>query len=562
MPLRLHTNPLSMRILSSFFVLLSLLPSLSNAQLRLVDPLEALYPDSNDLSTYKARFEAAYPSGSVADVHLILPTIVGATFSVSASFKGRVLPLNVWSRLVDVPVEQNTGLDSRTERFKGNHNPHVIRRAPFRVYEAIRPLDDATQMATNTFTALRLSIPDSLLGGPGRKEVEITVRTGKRKEKAVFIPTIYGSRPPVLSDSRFFYTNWFSLRDIETRHRVERWSDDWFRVLDRYAALMAYGRQNAILIPEELFSIRDGAIRMDADRMKRYIDLFRGHGFRYFESPHVMDRGKQDDWGDPILKVSLTGVRYDTELGKRQVDTIAGLVRDFTRANGLTAGQWLQHISDEPTDVQAVCYGDVVKRIKSIFPEAVVMEATNARGSLAGAVDFWCPLINDFQVNESFFRERERKGEKVIVYTCLIPGGPWLNRLLDQERIRPVHFGWGAARYGISGFLHWGLNQYRGDPWKQSVVKHPSPVATADNFLPAGDTHVVYPGESGPLSSTRFEAHRLGIEDFELLATLRERDPGRADDLVSRLFRTYTDYETSLPLYRNVRRDLLESLGK
>jgi hypothetical protein len=553
---------LTMRTAALALLLFSFHPNVADAQLRLVDVLEALYPDSNDLSAYTSRFEAAYPSGTVADVHLILPTRSGETFSVSARYRGRALPLSVWSRLVDVPVEQNTGLDSRTERFKGNFNPHVIRRAPFRVYEAIRPLDDATQKATNAFTALRLSIPASLLGGPGRKEVEITVKTGKAKEKAVFIPTVYGSRPPGLSDSRFFYTNWFSLSDIETRHGVERWSDDWFRVLDRYAALMAYGRQNAILIPGELFSIRDGAIRMDADRMKRYIDLFRAHGFRYFESPHVMDRGKEDAWGDPILKVSLTGVRYDTELGKRQVDTIAGLVRDFTRANGLTGGQWLQHISDEPTDVQAACYGQVVKRIKSIFPEAVVMEATNARGSLTGAVDFWCPLINDFQVNESFFRERERNGEKVIVYTCLIPGGPWLNRLLDQQRIRPVYFGWGAARYGISGFLHWGLNQYRADPWKQSVVKHPSPVATTDNFLPAGDTHVVYPGESGPLSSTRFEAHRLGIEDFELLETLRLRDPKRMDALVSRLFRTYTDYETSLSAYRSVRRELLEALAK
>lgn len=551
-----------MRTAAFALLLLSFEPTVANAQLRIVDPLEALYPDSNDLSAYTRRFEAAYPSGTVADVHLVLPTRSGETFSVSARFKGRLLPLKVWSSLVDVPVEQNTGLDSRTERFKGNHNPHVIRRAPFRVYEAIRPLDDARQTARNAFTALRLSIPDSLLGGPGRKEVEITVETSKGKEKAVFIPTVYGSRPPALSDSRFFYTNWFSLRDIETRYRVERWTDEWFSVLDRFASLMAYGRQNAILIPGELFSIRDGAIQMDADRMRRYVDLFRRHGFRYFESPHILDRGKEDDWGDPVLKVSLTGARFDSEEGRRQVDTIAGLIRDFTRDNRLVGGQWLQHISDEPTDVQAACYRDVVKRFKSVFPEAVIMEATNARDSLSGAVDFWCPLINDFQENESFFRGREKNGEKVIVYTCLIPGGPWLNRLLDHERIRQVHFGWGAARYGTSGFLHWGLNQYNVNPWEQSVVKHPSPAAGSDNFLPAGDTHVVYPGETGPLSSTRFEAHRMGIEDFELLEVLRQRDPKRMDALVSRLFRTYTDYETSLAAYRSVRRELLEGLAK
>ena len=88
------------------------------------------------------------------------------------------------------------------------------------------------------------------------------------------------------------------------------------------------------------------------------------------------------------------------------------------------------------------------------------MEATSDRDTLAGAVDIWCPTIDDFQKNEAFFRSREQHNEKVLVYTCLIPGGKWLNRLLDQERLRQVYFGWGAARYNTSGYLHWGLNQY------------------------------------------------------------------------------------------------------
>jgi len=83
-----------------------------------------------------------------------------------------------------------------------------------------------------------------------------------------------------------------------------------------------------------------------------------------------------------------------------------------------------------------------------------------------------CPLINDFQENESFFRTREKSGEQVLVYTCLIPGGKWLNRTLDMEKLRQVYFGWGAAHYGTNGYLHWGLNQYYADPFQQRVAKH------------------------------------------------------------------------------------------
>ena len=190
------------------------------------------------------------------------------------------------------------------------------------------------------------------------------------------------------------------------------------------------------------------------------------------------------------------------------------------------------------------------------------MEATNDRDSIAGAVDLWCPLINDFQENEGFFREREQLGEKVLVYTCLIPGGKWLNRTMDMEKLRQVYFGWGAAHYNTFGYLHWGLNQYKADPFKQSVVHHPSPAATPNNFLPAGDTHVVYPGREGPLSSLRFEAHRIGIEDYELLVKLKAQKPKVAQKLIGKLFQSYTDYDTSLKNYRKVKKRLLKKVSK
>jgi hypothetical protein len=170
-------------------------------------------------------------------------------------------------------------------------------------------------------------------------------------------------------------------------------------------------------------------------------------------------------------------------------------------------------------------------------------------------------LINDFQENEAFFKERQNKGEKVLVYTCLIPGGKWLNRTLDMEKLRQVYFGWGAAHYNTSGYLHWGLNQYKEDPFEHSVVKHPSPAASANNYLPAGDTHIVYPGSDKPLSSIRFEAHRIGCEDYELLQALELKNKRKQQRLVKKLFRSYTDYNLDLTTYRSTRKKLLKSLS-
>lgn len=94
-----------------------------------------------------------------------------------------------------------------------------------------------------------------------------------------------------------------------------------------------------------------------------------------------------------------------------------------------------------------------------------------------------------------FYKSRIEKGEEVFVYSCLIPGGAYCNRLLDFERLRQVWIGWSGAKYtDIKGFLHWGGNYYsnQGAFERQACMLdervlefHPKHAM----FLPAGDGH-------------------------------------------------------------------------
>lgn len=537
---------------------LCLLVSTLNAQLWLVDPLEAIYPDSNKFSNYSKKWEADFPLGTEADVNVVIRIPVGESFSLSASINGIEINSN-WNQLIDVPVEENTGLDSRTEQFTNQINPFVIRRAPFKIFEVIKPINNLNINAKTEFSAFRLTIPSSDLEEQGDYIVNISVNGESIKEEGIFTFTVYQTKLPMISESQFFYTNWFNLNQMEKKHELDRWTEEWFIMLDKYANLMAHGRQNSITIPSELIYLEEDSIILDESKMLRFINVFRKYGFRYFESPHLMYRGDNDDWDDPELKVALTKKRYYTENGKKDIEEMISQIKKFATSNNLT-NNWLQHISDEPTEINAKCYKDVANHVKSVFPQIKIMEATNDRDNLVGAVDIWCPLINDFQENELFFKEREENGEQVLVYTCLIPGGKWLNRTLDMEKLRQVYFGWGAAFYNTRGYLHWGLNQFYANPYEQSVVKHHSPIAGPNNYLPAGDTHIIYPDINGPLSSLRFEAHRMGIEDYELLQKLKPQNLRLYKELISKLFRSYTDYSLDLVNYRKTRKELLISL--
>jgi hypothetical protein len=519
--------------------------------------LDAVYPDVN-----KTKFPKSYAVdtalNTTVNVNLIVFSDVNSI--VEVDYQSPTINKVDLSEVLAVPVEQNTGLDSRTEQFKGLINPHVIRRAPFEVFEVIKPLNSKSIITKTKFSLINIKIPieKDLIVKNHKLNFKISIN-GKEYNLKLKI-NIYNTLIPNLDSSNFFYTNWFNLSKMEEYHNLDRWSTEWYSMLDKYAKIMASGRQNCVKIPGELINLKNGEIFLDEEKMISFVNVFLKYGFKYFESPHLLGRGKNDDWGNPELITKLRNVGYYTEEGKNEIEIITKKIKNFTEKYNLTT-QWLQHIADEPTSVNAKCYSDVSMQIKKIYPKIKIMEATNTRESLGNAIDIWCPIINDFQENEDFFRSREKLGEKVLVYTCLVPGGKWLNRTLDMEKIRQVYFGWGGSKYNTMGYLHWGLNQYKADPFNQSVIKHPSPVAGPNNFLPAGDTHVIYPGEEGPLSSLRFEAHRIGCEDYELLEMLKKIDFDFHKKIIDKIFTNYTSYSTSLKKYKRIKKRLLKTVS-
>ncbi|WP_332715580.1 DUF4091 domain-containing protein [Niameybacter sp.] len=134
----------------------------------------------------------------------------------------------------------------------------------------------------------------------------------------------------------------------------------------------------------------------------------------------------------------------------------------------------------------------------------------------------WCPNVADYEQDLDFYNTRITEGERVLVYTCLEPTGPYLNRLLDMERLRTVLFGWVASLYEVDGFLHWGSSFFKFNPYEQSCVCMNTEAYTNYNNdfqsqLPAGDCGIFYPHFSGAISCTRLEGHRIGFEDLELI---------------------------------------------
>ena len=391
--------------------------------------------------------------------------------------------------------------------------------------------------------------------------VAVQLESGDWRAKLTWLVYLHPVAVPATGPQSPGYTNWFSPGAVASRHGLELWSEPYWKMLGQYADLMQRGRQNTFWVRwgDFMTLAEDGSPRLDQPRLQRYVELFLARGFTHVEGGHLAHR-HGGDWGSARLDLILTGDDVTSEEGAVSLAALLRKIETGLAALELPDGVvYLQHLTDEPTSRNAAAYQALAKLVRAEMPGVQIFDATMCT-ELVEAVDHWCPQVQVYQANRGFFEARKEAGDQVWVYTCLIPGGKYLNRLLDQERLRPVYLGWSLVRYDLYGFLHWGFNHYRGDqdPLKVSVVPHG---AGPPNYLPAGDTHVVFPGTDGPWSGQRFEAHRIGMEDAEMLRVLREREAELADEIIAQVFRAYDDHEADVSKYRAAQRRLVEALA-
>jgi hypothetical protein len=527
----------------------------------LVDEVQELFPDTKLHQPVK-RLSLHTPRNTVVGVHVMITGLQGTeriAFSESDE-DGRPTPGTQWYRLIDVPVAENTGLDRNTEKYSGMKNPFVIRRAPFRIYDPFRSVSSPIQ-AESTSVALRIEIPIDSMMAPREYRHRLNIDVGGHDESLEVDVIVHHATIPPVSRATVSYINWHSIDNICTAHHVTKWSEPFWDMLAKYAHTMAGGRQNAFWFVWGDYFTFDGAGNVAAfrrDLLERYIRVFLDAGMSTIHGAPMVGRRNWTGSLDMLLSVrTADGEEVDavSEKGKKMIAQMAERIIMVMEENKWD-GQWLQGLFDEPEDAYVDRYRELINTLRKFKPDIRILEATMTT-NVAGLVNVWCPQVQEYQAHRGFFDRRKTMGDKVWVYTCLSPGGPWLNRLLDEERLRQVYIGWALAKFDLQGYLHWGGNFHTAKPFEELVRFH-----MEGQYLPAGDSHILYPVLEGPLSSHRFEAHRIGLEDYELLAQVKRLDAPGAQQIIAHVVQGFDRYNTDVAAYRAARKLLLDAADK
>jgi hypothetical protein len=524
----------------------------------LIDEVQELFPDTR-LDRPAKRLETHTARNTVAAVHIMITGLRGTeqiTFSESDQ-AGKPTPGIQWYRLIDVPVAENTGLDRNTEKYSNKINPFVIRRAPFRVYDPFRPVASAIA-AESTSVALRIEIPIDATAPLGTYRHKLNIDAGGHKESLEFVVNVHRAAIPPLANSTISYINWHSIDNICSAHNVQKWSEPFWTMLGKYAHTMARGRQNAFwFIWGDYFTFDSvgNVASFKRDTLERYIRVFLNAGMKTIHGAPMYGRR---DWFHNDMLLSLRAadnqeVDAVSDRSKMMLSQMAQRIIAMMRDNGWEK-QWVQGVFDEPEDPFVDRYRQLIDVLRGLKPDIQILEATMTT-NVSGLVNIWCPQVQEYQGHREFFDQRKKLGDKVWVYTCLSPGGPWMNRLLDQERLRQIYIGWALAKFDLQGYLHWGGNFHTAKPFEELVRFH-----MEGQYLPAGDSHILYPLPEGPLSSHRFEAHRIGMEDYELLAQLKAHDAARAEKIIGQIVQGFDKYSKNVKAYRAAKEQLLKAV--
>lgn len=474
----------------------------------------------------------------IKSIDLLAPRGGHAGAQILCDLPARTIPRFAWDvgrgpevrlfQLLPVGVNENTSAVLMTTTDYETCRDFVTREAPFRVYDALRPLDEPL---TEGRGALYLCADADARTPPG-------TYTGKlhlTEETAVPVRCeVSAVRVPAPGEGAVGMLNFFDYDNLAVQHGVEKGSEAYWRLFRAYVRAQLDMRCTHILLPPGEAVFEDGELSgFDFTLAGRAGQIAVEEGAPWLCGGHI---AHWHDWDDEEYYPGWdqkTGVT--TPEGYLQIRRYFSRWSEIIRANGWQ-GRMAQALADEPQTYNDKAYRILAGICRKFLPGVPIIDAVETT-DLGGGIDIWVPKQDTYEKWRDAYETLKAAGEEMWFYTCAFPAGPIMNRSMDLPLTASRAVMWMGALYRLSGFLHWGSNYYIGDDiWHSACCPHKGAL------LPAGDAHIVYPGPEGPWRSMRFEAQRAGAEEWELLAQALRAAPEETEALIRGVCSSFREY--------------------
>ncbi|MDY5987956.1 MAG: DUF4091 domain-containing protein [Lachnoclostridium sp.] len=369
----------------------------------------------------------------------------------------------------------------------------------------------------------------------GRYEIEIQlVKEEKVVCSSVMKLMVVGTVLPQLD---IMHTEWMHADCLADYYHVEVFSEEHWQILENYFHEYVSRDCNMMLVP--LFTspldtavglertttqlveveVKDGEYFFGFDKVKRWIDLCKSCGIRYFEMSHLFSQ-----WGAkyaPKVVATVNGKEekifgwHTPAVGEytRFLESFLPRLIEKLREWEIADVTYF-HISDEPREEHLETYRAAKESLGNMLDGFHTFDALSSYEFYKhGLVDKPIPGNNEI---EEFL---EHGLTDMWTYYCTGQFYEVSNRFMSMPSARNRIYGVQLYKYNIIGILHWGYNFYN----SQFSIEHINPyeVTDAGNAFPSGDPFLVYPGKDGhPEESIRMMVHYEAMTDLRALKLL------------------------------------------
>lgn len=456
-------------------------------------------------------------------------------------------------QLMGAYVDENSHPKALTTLDYDSVKDFVTRRAPFTVYDMTRPLDSgrlALDFASDRAAFyIRLNVPADAV--PGSYEGTVTLNLG---EESLTLPVslkVYKTVVPALLGASFHQINWIYYDKLAAHYNVEIMTPAYREVLCAYLENQRDMRNDYLMIPSGV-PVRDETgtvVDFDFTHAVYVGNLALEYGFKYVLGGFV---ARFDTWDDPDHLLL-----WDKDVTVSSIEGYRQLKIYFTRAwECVVANGWHEHymqcLVDEPQFPNSLTYRALSGICRSRMPGVKINDPVETT-EIAGALDVWVVKQAVFEKYLEDYRRLQDMGEEMWLYTCGFPAGKTMNRVMDLPLTVSRLPMWMCVLYDCPGFLHWGYHCHNKEKERSTCYK-----AEENIRYPAGNAHVVYPGDGRPWYSVRGHLQRAGAVDAELFHML---DAEQAKALIRKVCTTFDDYNPSSAALEDVRHRVLEILG-
>ncbi len=341
----------------------------------------------------------------------------------------------------------------------------------------------------------------------------------------------------VLPEQMLINTEWFHADCIADYFNVPVFSEEHWTYIESFMEAFIKCGNNMILTPVftppldtdiggerttvQLVDVKkeNGNYSFNFDKFRRWVDLARKVGIKYFEISHLFSQ-----WGAfaaPKVMAEVDGeykriFGWETEAAGEEytefLHTFLPELIDFIEELGIK-DVTVFHVSDEPSEEQIESYTKAKNVIEDILKDFTIIDA-----------------LSDYEFFEKGFIKQpipstaniedfiEKGFENRWTYYCCGQGEDMSNRFFSMPLSATRILGTQLYIHEIKGFLQWGFNFYN----SAKSLRHLSPyeVTDADCAFPSGDSFLVYPYENGAIMSVRGEVIFESLQDMRAMQLL------------------------------------------